>query len=98
MSEGRSTQTATIIVGGPVLVAVTKVLAELVDTRIQAGTSIWFDKPVPIDTLELLISSALAAFVMGPVLLAHRLYKVLLARWLERKGLGEVLDEDEGKP
>ena len=96
MSEGRNSQTATIIVGGPVLVAVTKVLAELVDTRIQNGTSLWFDKPVPIDTLELLISAGIAA-MMGPVFLAHRVYKVALAHWLQRKGLGEVLDE-EGKP
>ena len=94
MSEGRSSQTATILVGGPVLVAVTKVLAELVDTRIKNGTSLWFDEPIPIDTLELLVSTAIAAS-MGPILLGYRVYKVLLARWLERKGLGEVLDEEK---
>lgn len=93
MSEGRGTQTATIIVGGPVLVAVTKVLAELVDTRIQSGTSLWFDKPVPIDTLELLISAAIAA-TLGPILLLYRIYRALLARWLHRKGLDEVIDEE----
>jgi hypothetical protein len=108
MPDDNRVGTGAVVAGAPAIIAISKILTEIVDMRIRAGTTLLFDptNPPHPDLIEGVIQAVIVVVVLPIILYARniarffgRIGEFFLRRWLKAHNIpDEVLEDGQQNP